>query len=118
MKYKILILEDNSKRIEQFKLALKDHDVIYTDDALVAIKMLKKHKFDYIFLDHDLGGLENEWDEENCGMVVAKYISKHSISKESNVIVHSLNVSRAQEMVYLMENSRYVPFAWNLINIT
>ena len=67
----VLILEDDVNRIAQFKRALKDHKLYITDDANEAINFLKKHNFDYIFLDHDLGGLQNEWDEENCGMVVA-----------------------------------------------
>ena len=60
---KILILEDDKNRIDVFKKNLDGIEDIYiTDYANQAISWLESIEFDYIFLDHDLGGLQMEWD--------------------------------------------------------
>ena len=114
---KILILEDDKNRIDVFKKNLDGIEDIYiTDYANQAISWLESIEFDYIFLDHDLGGLQMEWDEENCGMTVAKYLNKHP-QRKANVIIHSLNTHRAKEMEHLIEGSQHIPFVWNLIKL-
>lgn len=109
----ILILEDDAERIGSFVKKYADHSLTITNNATLAINYLKNDKFDVIFLDHDLGGKQMDWVEENCGMVVAKWISENPI--ESKIIVHSFNTPRAMTMLSLMPGSIYLPGA-HIIN--
>ena len=52
----IFILEDDIVRIAWFKKEFKQDTLTINTDAEPAKKILKKQKFDLIFLDHDLGG--------------------------------------------------------------
>lgn len=117
----ILILEDDENRIRIFKHKFKKHWVITTDIASQAIKYLQTTVFDYIFLDHDLGGQQMQWDEQNCGMVVVDYMCNNLLSNKNKVIciVHSYNTPRGivmkqklQQVGYLAD---YMPGVWNYI---
>lgn len=108
---KILILEDDLERIKHFGKKLKQV-FDFSDDAKVAIEWLKKDEYDYIYLDHDLGGEQMAWDEENCGMTVAKYIEQNPLPKKTKVIIHSFNVYRAQQMQRIIPGSLYIPGVW------
>lgn len=105
---RILILEDDINRIRIFKQKLKDQIVDITDDANKAIQYLKTNIYDFCFLDHDLGGLQMQWDEQNCGMVVAKYLS--NLEKpllDMGCIVHSYNNVRGPIMVQQLCKAGY-----------
>ena len=107
---KILILEDNQKRIEFFKKKFFNDDVFYVEHAIEAIELLKNNKFDLICLDHDLGGKEMEWDKEDCGMVVAEYLHNNPVN--SRIVIHSFNGPRALSMKNILINSEYIPGFW------
>jgi CheY-like chemotaxis protein len=108
----ILVLEDDPARVKFFKNKFIGHIVDYTDDANVAVEFIKSQEYDYIYLDHDLGGEQLKWDEENCGMVVAKYIEENPLPEKTAVIIHSFNVVAAQRMLRIIPHSVYVPGIW------
>lgn len=117
---KILILEDDPKRISKFKQNFigRDVDVTYVEEAIDAINQIKEHKFDILFLDHDLGGKVYEpIDDPNTGSEVARYINKNPI--DSIVIVHSLSLLGKNNMLNLIKDSIYLPFVWeeNVFNM-
>ena len=109
---KVLVLEDNLERIEHFKKKFRIDDVVFVDDALHTIDELALNTFDLVCLDHDLGGMEIQYDMENCGTVVAEWIAKNPLKNNPRVIVHSLNTPLAENMVKLIPNARYIPFYW------
>ena len=55
-KLSIFVLEDDCERIRAFSDAFVNDRMIVTNCAETAITFLNSYKFDYIFLDHDLGG--------------------------------------------------------------
>jgi len=116
---KILILEDDNNRINIFIKKLKEHDLDITDNSSIAIEYLTNNNYDYLFLDHDLGGLQNEWNEEDCGMCVVDYLCNlPDSSKLLNMycVVHSFNTYRAEIMNSRLQKagykSQYCPGAW------
>jgi len=108
---KILVLEDNPNRIEDFKRKFISDNVTYTEDAYEAIGHLKKTKFDLVCLDHDLGGMQIEYDLENCGTVVAEWINDYPV-RDTEFVIHSLNSPLAENMQKLIPGSKYIPFYW------
>lgn len=109
---KILILEDDAERMKAFAKKLQEYDFDYTDNAQEAIEYLKKNNYNLIYLDHDLGGKQLEWDEDNCGMTVAEYIAEHPLPSTSRVVIHSFNVVAAQRMLRIIPGSVYIPGVW------
>ncbi len=110
---KILILEDDPKRILKFKQNFIGRDVIitYVEEAITAINKLKNETFDILFLDHDLGGeVYVSIEGTNTGSEVARYINKNPI--DSIVIVHSLSDFGKNNMLRLIKDSIYIPFVW------
>ena len=88
---KVLILEDDDKRIQMFEewlVGINNIEIYRTSD--LAIKALKKNKYDIIFLDHDLAG-------DDTGFEAAKIIPKTD-NRSTTVIIHSLNPAGAQRM--------------------
>ena len=49
---KVLIVEDDPIRIEQFQKALTKCELFITADTQQAIKWIHEHRFDICFLDH------------------------------------------------------------------
>lgn len=119
---RILILEDDQSRIDEFKKRLVGKDLTITDDANEACKILSENEpFDYIFLDHDLGGQTHVKSEDGTGYQVAKWPAEHQ-DKAFIVHVHSLNPSGAKNMVSIMKdagiNVYYTPFLWTKVSIS
>ena len=117
---RILILQDDIQRINIFKHKLNNQIVDISDDANAVIQYLKLNTYDYLFLDHDLGGLQNQWNEQNCGMVVVNYlINLNPILNNMICIVHSYNYPRGMQMNDKLTQagytSTYSPGAWNLL---
>lgn len=118
-KLKVFVLDDSQHRLDIFAKKLKKHDVDLVKTSKQAISKLKKNKYDFIFLDHDLGGKQMVWDEDNCGMQVVDYIIKSKKHKESIIYIHSYNAPRAKEMTKRLKDNKYhatyLPGAWENI---
>lgn len=107
---KVFILEDEEYRTKFFQEILGDIPYFITSYSDVAIKALRETKFDLIFLDHDLGnGRGNGFD-------VAKEIP-NTINKETPIVVHSMNVSGAENIVSVNPlYTTYIPFHILVVN--
>lgn len=112
-KIKILVLDDSQARLDIFKKNIEQklkvlNSTDYAKTAKEAIEFLRANSnYDYIFLDHDLGGLQMEWEEDNCGMNVVDWMVRNHYPKTPSVIVHSWNIPRGQEMLKRLQDKGY-----------
>jgi CheY-like chemotaxis protein len=121
---KILVLDDDQYRLDIFKRnidqGLITSQVDYVKTAHDAIECLQATAdYNYVFLDHDLGGQQMEWQEENCGMQVVDWIIANNYRKNVSIIIHSWNIPRAKEMCLRLTDAGYpavqMPGAWNIV---
>ena len=98
--------------MKAFIKKLIGHHLDYTANAQEAIEYIKQNTYDIIYLDHDLGGKQMEWDEDNCGMNVADFIAQHPLPETTKVVIHSFNVAAAQRMLRTIPGSIYIPGVW------
>ena len=113
----ILILDDDKIRHTQFAKKYASENLIHVYTSTEAIEALKTQKFDYVFLDHDLGGEQMVSSGDGTGYEVAEWIANNEDSRPSKtVILHSLNPPGRANMcsvlkakgVRVMES----PFLW------
>lgn len=104
----IFILEDNKERIKKFKNKLNRKGVYLCIVETVedAKRELPKENWDYVFLDHDLGG--EIWcpSDEKSGYEVAKFIAENKISCWE-IFIHSMNFHGAENMLHFLANHGY-----------
>ena len=105
----ILLLEDNPHRIKFFKNGLKQHHLTICGHASAAKKVLKKQRFDIIFLDHDLRGKPEDPESLNCGTEVARYIVDYEIECP-HIILHTENPIGRDAMEILLDYSQTIPY--------
>jgi CheY-like chemotaxis protein len=108
----ILIVEDNDQRIAWFKEKfIGVPTVYYVKFAHEAIELVKSKKFDIMFFDHDLGDrVYVDSDDPNTGYKVMLSVPD-SMNKDTPIIIHSLNVVGANNMLHIRPDSTwYVPF--------
>ena len=118
----VLILEDDPNRVNSFRDRLDKEGVKFfvTDSVTACIQALENCEWEWLFLDHDLGGkfyVKSDGDEPT-GWHVAKWLSEHPDRIPDAVILHSLNPNGRKNMKSLLPNAEEVPFAWTLVNIT
>jgi CheY-like chemotaxis protein len=114
---KVLILEDSYYRVGQFRERLKQYgieDIMHANNAKDCIKLLKKKKYDVIFLDFHLDC--NDFvvqNPDNTGGKVAEWISKnYHKQKDANIIVHSGSEFGAGEIKKFLPNAHIIYNAW------
>lgn len=113
---RILFLDDDLNRIKHFLRVMPDsYHILIVETAESAIKALKEHKFDHVFLDHDLGG--EAWvnsSRPDTGMEVVRWLCDN-ITEIGTVHVHSHNHHAAPVMAKKLSgcgyNATYKPFA-------
>jgi CheY-like chemotaxis protein len=103
---KILIVEDNSSRIRFFTKCFGQYELTITENAFNAIEYLKHQKFNYIFLDNDLG------DGNGEGIDVAKFLEGNpgNANYSTIVIVHSWNAIAAKAIKACLPKAVTAPF--------
>ena len=122
MKMKILIVEDDSMRIEWFREKYEGSELTVAKTVKDAVAVMKKTEFDRIFLDHDLGGETNgmsygprDSDREDTGAEVVRAMIDGGLQKNAEIIVHSNNPVGAMEMMLMLSETGYqvqaVPFS-------
>ena len=113
MNNRVLILEDNDERIKQFKKNFLNVDITFTKIAEECIEILENNKkFDYIFLDHDLGGKEMLKSGDGTGYEVAKWLEANpSKIPKGKIYCHSLNPAGALN-ISLATGAERLPFIW------
>lgn len=105
---KILILEDNPERIKWFSEQFITHTLVVVNEARMCMTILKKIKFDQIFLDHDLGGeVYVPFDGPNKKLNTGSYIAEHLSNTQNRgvpVIIHSHNHIAAKHMCDILKS--------------
>jgi hypothetical protein len=109
-KAKCFLLEDTQERIDWFKSKLPFLDT--ADNVKDAIAYLSTQKYDFVFLDHDLGLLDYAGysaGQPGNGKDVARYLSGRNFMGD-NVVIHSWNPVGAAAMKDILENASAIPF--------
>lgn len=119
---KTLILEDKSERmlffVERFEevKALGQYEIQYdhVEHSYECTALLQEHKYDLIFLDHDLGGEEMvSTGHEDCGSRVVDFLVDNPAihQAQGQIIVHSFNRVAAPRMAQRLK-CPWVPGLW------
>lgn len=117
MSQKILILDDDKSRHQQFSKKYQSETLTHVHTSHDCIRVLEKHKFDYVFLDHDLDGKIMEPSGPGTGFEVAEWIANNPERQPSQmVILHSLNPDGRTNMRNILESAKInvieSPFLW------
>jgi len=119
---KILLLEDDPNRVEQFQQRIKELNernnvasiLVHVETAKDCIAQLETDKFQLVLLDHDLGGeVYVPIDNTNTGSEVARWINKNPEKMNgTSVITHTFNPAGAKNITELIPGCFYVPAIW------
>ena len=102
---KIFILEDNPERMHYFSGIMINESLVITNNVEQGIKILQNEKFNYIFLDHDLGRqVYVASDDKNTGHYLCKHMHK-SLNTDTPIIIHSWNENGVKNMINTLENN-------------
>ncbi len=116
---KVFILEDNEERIKKFKKELIGFEVTIATSRDEANKLWKPDTFEVVFLDHDLGGMQNAncKIEPNTGCNFARDVQQQLW--KSLVFVHSLNWYGRKEIaeIALGNEAPFIGLNWENIRI-
>jgi CheY-like chemotaxis protein len=97
----ILFLDDNPVRCEMFQSEVPSAIIVETAQECIEKLSLEGNRWDYVLLDHDLGGeIHVDSAKKNTGMEVVRWLSKN-FPIINHIIIHSHNVPAAK----LMENA-------------
>lgn len=102
---RILILEDNKARCQIFRRELIGHEYFITEFASEAIEKLQEQEWDYLFLDHDLGGEVFVEKTENTGYQVALWLEEHKERQPGTIYLHSMNPNGRARMKQALPKS-------------
>ena len=112
---KILILEDDSTRHAKFEEILEGHEVCIVDTAEAAINKLNCYgdDWDWLFLDHDLGGEIYVESGIGTGYQVACWLEEHKDKMpKRGVALHSLNSVGRKNMQAALPDAWDMPGLW------
>lgn len=103
---KILLLEDDVFRVRFFVERFGQHKLKITENVEDAIEYLKYYKFNYIFLDNDLGSGNGE------GIDVAKFLQAHpkNPNNKAVIIIHSWNIPATAIIKSILPSAISAPF--------
>jgi len=103
---RILILEDDGTRVNNFIELLHSHDLDITENAYSAIDMLESKVYDIILLDHDLG------DGNGTGSLVSSFLATYpeNPNNRADIVIHSWNTPAAMSMVRDLPQATWAAF--------
>lgn len=119
---RVLVLDDSDARLQWFSLKLASCKTLYlcsTADNCIKT-LVQSGPYDYIFLDHDLGVLDQYGKPPaSCGSgeQVAKHLADSGFLG-SNVVIHSWNPTGAANMAKHLKGATVIPFGQFDIQIT
>lgn len=108
--FRVLFLDDRSKRIHSAIKKFADCDLTIVATVVECLRFLSSEEFDYVFLDHDLGGREFvDPNDKDCGMEVVRYLENGWIpgKKKPDFVIHSSNSFAAYGMENRLRNAGY-----------
>lgn len=114
----ILILEDDPARMHVFTRNLIGTNTVIVDNVPDAISELSSRNWDYLFLDHDLGGQQMVESGDDTGYAVAAWLEEHLDKKPPNIVIHSLNPAGAQNMKNALPEAVLAPGCWASLRIS
>jgi CheY-like chemotaxis protein len=109
----ILILEADKERHKAFLKSLVGANVVIVETAREAITKLIESSWDYLFLDHDLGGQTMVASGKNTGYEVAEWIEQNPECHPQNIIIHSFNPTGALKMQQALPKAKLRPGCWD-----
>lgn len=103
---RILILEDDGYRVNNFIELLYNHDLDITESAYQAVSLLESKLYDLILLDHDLG------EGNGSGTTVSSFLKAYrdNPNNEALILIHSWNVPASNNMLKDLPNAAWAPF--------
>ncbi len=118
MPVRVLLLDDDVLRHEWFAKQFKGESLDVAVDPPRAIELLTTHRYDVIFLDHDLlpeHYYAEETDDERTGYAVAHWLAERPDRQAAaTIVVHTRNADGALRMVELLRRegrqAEHVPF--------
>ena len=114
----ILILEDDRSRQQIFARNLIGTNPVIVATASDAIQKLSEHDWDYLFLDHDLGGQQIVESGPGTGYEVAEWLAENPDCQPPHIIIHSFNPSGAENMKRALPNATVAPGCWTDISLS
>jgi hypothetical protein len=73
--------------------------VVFAFTAEGAIRTMENEEFDFLFLDHDLGGeVMVSTEREDTGSEVVRWMVQQNWTNKPAIIIHSLNTPAARSM--------------------
>lgn len=109
-----MILEDNAERQRAFVTRLIDADYKIVSTVRETIYELNNHRWDYLFLDHDLG----EGEGKGTGHDVALWLTMHPDKQPKNIVLHTMNPVGAANIKKLLTHAVVAPGCWKHIGLT
>lgn len=103
---RILILEDDGTRVNNFIELLFRHDLDITENAHEAVALLETKVYDLLLLDHDLG------DGNGTGGVVSGFLYAYpeNPNNDAEILIHSWNAPAAKNMLEDLPKAVWAPF--------
>jgi CheY-like chemotaxis protein len=114
----VLVLEDDAGRQKIFARNLIGTDFLIVETAADAIQALEAHSWDYLFLDHDLGGEQMVESGPGTGYEVAEWLVNNPAKQPPNIIIHSFNPSGAENMKRALPSAIVAPGCWSSISLS
>jgi CheY-like chemotaxis protein len=111
---RVLIVEDDERRLLWFRSRLIGVPFDFTKDVEEAKRLIDEVDYTQIFLDHDLADEHYAvWQEgstrhdETTGYAVAKYLAENpERSRDAEIIIHSLNPLGSERMERKLKETR------------
>ena len=103
---RILILEDDGMRVNNFIELLHAHTLDITENAYDAIDLLQVNVYDLLLLDHDLG------DDNGSGGLVSSFLRNNQDNSNYNaeILIHSWNAPASRGMMEDLPKAMWAPF--------
>lgn len=88
---RILIVEDDGTRVNNFIELLHSHDLTIIENAYEAVTLLEVNVYDLLLLDHDLG------EGNGNGSIVSNFLrlNQSNPNYSADILIHSWNTPAA-----------------------
>jgi len=103
---KILILEDDGGRVNNFIELLHTHDLAIIENSYEAVSLLEANVYDIILLDHDLG------NGNGSGGIVSSFLrlNQDNPNYRAKILIHSWNSPASIQMLKDLPAAVWAPY--------